>query len=235
METIIFDCDGVLVDSEVIYKSSERAFLEKVGLTYEPAEFFRRFMGRSEDSFFEEVANDHMMKHGLPLPDDFRPSLLAFQKAEFERNIQAVPGIPEMLAELDGSIPWCVASSSPTGVLNLKLQKTGLKSYFGDKVYSAQMVRHGKPEPDLFLHAAEQTGFKPYDCIVVEDSENGVTAGLRAGMEVIGFCGGGHCPEGHDRTLKKAGAHMVVRNAEELGILLKDLFKRERDEQTSLA
>lgn len=225
MKAIIYDCDGVLVDSEIIYKASERSFLKKVGLTYDDAEFFRRFMGRSEDSFFAEAASDHLSRHGRPLPDDFRASLLAHQRAEFERRLDVIAGMPELLTRF-AHVPAAVASSSATEILQMKLKKTGLLAHFGEHVYSALMVGKGKPEPDLFLHAAAQIKMAPEDCIVIEDSENGVWAGLAANMKVIGFTGGGHCPPGHAETLSRAGAHHICANAGELGAVLQEWLLR---------
>lgn len=228
MKAIIYDCDGVLVDSEVIYKASERSFLEKVGLTYETKEFFHRFMGRSEESFFAEAGADHLKKHGVPLPHNFKESLLAFQDAEFEKNLVSVPDMRELVESfLDTTI--AVASSSPTEMLHKKLDMTSMGHYFGEHIYSARMVAHGKPEPDLFLYAAQKIHTAPSDCIVIEDSGNGVIAGLRAGMTVIGFTGGGHCPDGHDDVLKSTGAHHVARTPHELKNVLSSLLKHAPD------
>lgn len=234
MKAVIFDCDGVLVDSELIYKSSERQFLENVGLTYEPAEFFRRFMGRSEDSFFEEAGKDHHAKHGRPLPDDFRPNLLADQKMRFETELKAIAGIDDMLSSLR-HVTRAVASSSPTASLDYKLGATGLKHYFGEHIYSAQQVRFGKPEPDLFLFAADRLAIAPQDCLVIEDSQNGVLAGLAAGMTVVGFTGGGHCHDTHHENLLETGAHKLARNATELQDMLLDIFKPAPDARLSSA
>ncbi len=233
MKAVIFDCDGVLVDSEVIYKASEREFLEKVGLVYETKEFFRRFMGRSEESFFEEAGNDHFAKHGKPLPHDFKENLLNYQNAEFERRLSDVPGMMNVVSSV--TIPKAVASSSPTEILHYKLNKTGYEGMFGDHVYSARMVAHGKPEPDLFLYTAEKLGIAPAQCVVIEDSQNGVIAGLRAGMIVIGFTDGGHCPEGHDQVLQETGAHYVANSVAELQQILNNLLTPAQHGQTSLA
>lgn len=223
MKAIIYDCDGVLVDSELIYKSSERMFLKNVGLVYETQEFFRRFMGRSEKSFFEEAEKDHMALHGRSLPGDFRPGLLAYQEEAFETQLAAITGM-EQVIESFLHVPYAVASSSPTKSLKYKLAKTGLLDHFGDHIYSAEMVAHGKPEPDLFLYTADKINMATKDCIVVEDSANGVIAGVRAGMTIIGFCGGGHCPEGHEANLMHAGASKVAMTPDELKTMIKSLL-----------
>lgn len=234
MKAIIFDCDGVLIDSELIYKSTEREFLEKVGLTYNPVEFFRRFMGRSEESFFEEAGKDHHAKHGLPLPHDFRDKLIEHQRLRFENELQAIGGIDAMLTDLCG-VTQAVASSSPIHSLIKKLDMTGLKHHFGDHIYSASHVKYGKPEPDLFLYAAEKLGIAPQDCLVIEDSENGVLAGLAAGMTVVGFTGGGHCHDLHHESLRSMGAHRIAHNVAELHTMLVALFKPAPDVRLSLA
>lgn len=234
MKALIFDCDGVLIDSELIYKSTEREFLEKVGLTYNPVEFFRRFMGRSEESFFEEAGKDHHALHGKPLPHDFKNRLIAHQKARFENELRAIGGIDEMLNDLR-HVTRAVASSSPIHSLIRKLEMTGLKHHFGDHIYSASHVKHGKPEPDLFLHAAAKLGVAPKDCLVIEDSENGVLAGLAAGMTVVGFTGGGHCHDLHHESLRMTGAHDIAHTAAELHTMLTRLFKPAPDARLSLA
>lgn len=234
MKAIIFDCDGVLIDSELIYKSSEQEFLEKVGLTYNPVEFFRRFMGVSEEHFFEMAGNDHHAKHGTPLPADFRTNLLANQKKRFEEELKAMAGIDAMLYDLS-HVTRAVASSSPIDSLHRKLQMTGLKHHFGDHIYSASHVKFGKPKPDLFLYAAEKIGMEPKDCLVIEDSENGVLAGLAAGMTVVGFTGGGHCHDLHHESLSKTGAHKIAHSAAELHTMLLGLFTPAPDARLSLA
>ena len=234
MKAIIFDCDGVLIDSELIYKSTEREFLEKVGLTYNPVEFFRRFMGRSEESFFEEAGKDHHALHGAPLPADFRVNLLESQKKRFEEELQAIAGIDAMLHDLK-HVTRAVASSSPIDSLIRKLEMTGLKPHFGAHIYSASHVKHGKPEPDLFLYAAEKLGVAPKDCLVIEDSENGVLAGLAAGMTVVGFTGGGHCHDLHHESLRTTGAHKIAHNTLELHAMLVDVFRPAPDARLSLA
>lgn len=230
MKAVIFDCDGVLVNSEVIYKTSERLFLERVGLVYETPDFFRRFMGRSEESFFEEAGKDHMEMHGLPLPHDFKANLLAHIHTEFETKLNSVAGMIDLV--LSVKHPKAVASSSPTQDLHLKLNKTGYQGLFGDHVYSARMVAHGKPEPDLFLYTAAKINMPPQDCVVIEDSGNGVIAGIRAGMKVIGFTDGGHCPPGHDAVLKDTGAHYVANSVNELSEILADIVKPAPDAPT---
>lgn len=234
MKAIIFDCDGVLIDSELIYKSTEREFLEKVGLTYTPVEFFRRFMGRSEESFFEEAGKDHHALHGIPLPYDFREKLIEHQRVRFENELQAIGGIDAMLTQLRG-VTQAVASSSPIHSLIRKLDMTGLKHHFGEHIYSASHVKYGKPEPDLFLHAAEKLAVAPKDCLVIEDSENGVLAGLAAGMTVVGFTGGGHCHDLHHQSLRMTGAHEIAHDAAELHAMLIDIFKPAPDARLSSA
>lgn len=234
MKAIIFDCDGVLVDSEVIYKTSELLFLERVGLFYDQKDFIKRFMGRSESHFFDMINADHIRKHGTPLPDGFYDELKAYEREQFATLLAPVPGMSDILVETV-HLPRAVASSSSIPMLDLKLGKTGFDKIFEGRVFSADMVERGKPFPDLFLYTSEKISVAPEDCVVIEDSANGVLAALAAGMTAIGFCGGGHCLDDHGDVLKEAGAHMIAKDSEELGYLLEDLFKHEQGEQLSLA
>ncbi len=234
MKCIIFDCDGVLVDSEVIYKTSELLFLKNVGLEYDPKDFMKRFMGRSESHFFEMIDSDHRTKHGRPLPPDFYDNLKAFEREQFKTTLKAVTGIENLLRQTS-HIPRAVASSSSVEMLDLKLGKTGLQKIFEGRIFSAEMVTRGKPFPDLFLYTAEKLDVSPQDCMVIEDSSNGILAARAAGMTAIGFCGGGHCLEGHDQTLSDAGAHYICQTSADLEVLINQMVTPEPDARLSLA
>ncbi len=214
MKTVIFDCDGVLVDSEIIYKKVELAALAEIGMVYEPVAFQKRFLGRGEQAFFAELEKDHQEQFRTPLPKGFPEKLMNTVKAKFEAELAAIPTIIETLATLN--VPKCVASSSGTALLHRKLALTGLADYFGDHVYSADVVAHPKPAPDLFLYVAAQMETTPENCIVVEDSRNGVLAGKAAGITTIGFIGGGHCDEEHGQTLREAGADDIIADMNDL-------------------
>ena len=204
---IIFDCDGVLVDSEVIYTAVEQEHLAGVGLEYDADEYQRRFMGLSSADYLAELDRDHRRMKGEALPADFGPSLRAACIARMKTDLSLIEGIDEVIAGFQG--PKAVASSSAPDSLVLKLDITGLRPHFDPHIYHAGQVENGKPAPDLFLMAARRLGADPSGCLVIEDSVNGVRAGLAAGMTVWGFAGGGHVGDDHAARLEDAGAHAV--------------------------
>lgn len=210
ISAVIFDCDGVLVDSEVLAIRGERQALGELGLDYSPQEYVRRFVGLHDAAFFDALREDYRARLATPPPDDFEECVLAGRRREMAA-LQAVAGAGEALREarrLVGEI--AVASSSRAHFLESKLKRMALWDDAAPHVYSADLVAHGKPAPDIFLYAAERLNVDPECCLVVEDSENGVKAGVAAGMIVCGFTGGGHCFEGHGDRLAAAGAHWLA-------------------------
>lgn len=211
---LIFDCDGVLVDSERIYVEVERSMLRAIGLDYDLATFQRRFIGLSNADFRAALADDHA-KLGLgTFPTGFWDRHHHETWRRFEAELQPPAGASAFVAALAGD--KAVASSSTVAELARKLAFVGLDRHFGGHVYSAELVRRGKPAPDLFLYAAERLARPPGDCIVIEDSENGVRAGVAAGMEVWGFVGGGHAGPDLPAKLAAAGAAAVMSDYAEL-------------------
>ena len=206
--TIIFDCDGVLVDSEVIYHSVELEFLSAIGLDYEPIAYGARFTGLHGRDFMAAIHSDYAALNKGPFPADFQQNMVAEMYRRMELELTAVDGIHELLSGHEG--PRAVASSSGLDGLRRKLEMTELAPYFAEHVYSGDQVEHGKPAPDLFLMAAARLGISPEDCIVVEDSINGVKAGVAAGMTVWGFTGAGHADTDLGSRLLEAGAHEVL-------------------------
>ena len=198
----------MLVDSEIIAVEVETALLAEIGLVYEIAEFKTRFMGMSDKAFYAALNGDCRARLGRDLPHDFRSLVDAHKHAANETRLMAVPGIDKVAARL--ALPKAVASSSDAPHLEYKLRKTGLWQHFAPHIYSADHVTHAKPAPDLFLHAAHALGTAPADCLVLEDSVNGVKAGLAAGMVVWGFAGGGHMTEALRANLLAAGAERIV-------------------------
>ena len=182
-ELIIFDCDGVLIDSERLAVPIDAVILSHFGIDMPEAEIIDRFVGRSP-SVMGELIEAHL---GHPLPDGWKqPFRHLYREAEAE--LRPVGGI-EAALDLIG-LPICVASSSEPDALRRKLELTGLYGRFAGNVFSAAEVRHGKPAPDLFLYAAERLGVEPSHCAVVEDSQYGVRAARAAGMEAFGYAGG---------------------------------------------
>lgn len=217
ISAVIFDCDGVLVDSEVIAHEVELAVLGELGLHYDPHDFIVRFMGRSDKVFFELLNADSEVRLGRPIGDEIRGPMTARYRQAIEERLTEVPGALGAVRAL--RLPKAVASSSTERGLGVKLRKVGHWDHFAPHIYSAEHVTHSKPAPDLFLLAAKSLGVAPEHCLVIEDSVNGVTAGIAAGMRVWGFSGGGHMTARLAEHLTAAGAERIVENwaeAEEL-------------------
>jgi HAD superfamily hydrolase (TIGR01509 family) len=204
---ILFDCDGVLVNSEVIAVAEETAALARFGLIYDRTEFVSRFMGLSDPDFFAALNADAEARLSQPLPEEVFAALKSAIHARYEKELVAINGAVELISAYRG--PMAVASSSHLEVLRHKLRLTGLDHLFAPHIYSGEQVARAKPAPNLFLFAAAQLGVTINDCIIIEDSINGVRAGLAAGGEVWGFTGGGYADDGHGARLAATGAHHV--------------------------
>ena len=211
---LIFDCDGVLVDSEILVQRIERAHLASIGLHYDQVEFVHRFTGTSEPEFFRRVKDDARMRLRKELSDGIIDAMKRAVHGELERALEPIAGAGEVVRGWIGL--KAVASSSSQSALQFKLSRTGLDEPFGAHVYSAELVGRGKPDPAVFLHAAERLGIDPADCAVVEDSVNGILAARRAGMLAVGFVGGAHCVHGHADRLRETGAEEVCDSFAEL-------------------
>lgn len=205
---VIFDCDGVLVDSEILALEVEQALLATLGLSYDLPTFRRRFLGMHDTAFRDALDADRRARHGIGLPADFLAETHARRHAAVQERLVEVEGAGAAARAL--ALPKAVASSTGMAFLELKLRKTGLWNLFVPHAYSADLVAHGKPAPDIFLHAASALGVDPRDCLAIEDSGNGVIAACAAGMHVWGFTGGGHCGDETAAALRGAGAHDVV-------------------------
>jgi len=219
-EAILFDCDGVLVDSEKIYVDVEREHLARIGLNYALDDYMDRFQGLGSTDFWAALDRDYQALGKGPLPDSFGPDLDAATLERIDRELSEISGIKQLLDTHRG--PRAVASSSRLERLVHKLRHTGLFGYFDPHIYSGEQVANGKPAPDLFLFAAGKLEVQPAATLVIEDSANGVKAGLAAGMTVWGFVGGGHSHDGHAEQLHAAGAHRVVDSHGNLAELLRD-------------
>jgi HAD superfamily hydrolase (TIGR01509 family) len=185
-EVVIFDCDGVLVDSELIALGVTRRMLGEAGLTLSEEETRERFLGVREDRALEGVEREL----GRALPKDFSASLGREILATFERDLKGVEGVRQAVGGLDARV--CVASSSAPERLRFALGVTGYESLFSPNIFSSVEVERGKPYPDLFLFAARAMRAPPEECLVIEDSVVGVTAARAAGMTVFGFVGASH-------------------------------------------
>jgi len=200
VDLVIFDCDGVLVDSEVISCRAHAETLTRHGYPITEQQVFERFLGRSMRHATREVEAEL----GRSLPDDFHAQVYAEIFRSFATSLQATPHVGEVLEQL--TVPACVASSGPPEKISASLNRVGLYDRFAPHIFSAVQVPNGKPAPDLFLFAAERMQTEPARCLLIEDSVAGITAAVAAGMTVFGFCGGSHCREGHAATLRTAGA-----------------------------
>ncbi|GJD94901.1 HAD family hydrolase [Methylobacterium iners] len=204
LDLVIFDCDGVLVDSEPISLRCLTDGLNRIGVPIDVDTVRVRFAGTSMPSIMDHLARDY----GIVAPEGFVAAVKAETLRAFDEGLQAMPGVAEFVAAL--TLPCCVASSSDPVRLRHSLGLTGLLHLFEGRIYSATMVSRGKPAPDLFLYAAHAMGTASERCLVIEDSVPGVTAARAAGMRVAGFTGGGHWT--HDRSgadLTGAGAGQV--------------------------
>ena len=200
-DLVIFDCDGVLVDSEPIINRARAELLAACGYQVTPEELAARFLGMSDPDMLAVIEREW----GGSLP----PSYADRVGAAIERvALPTIEGIAEVLDALP--MPYCVASSSSLDQILRKLELTGLLPRFGENLFSATMVACGQPAPDLFQHAALQMGAAPARCLIVEDSPAGIEGAVAAGMAAIGFCGGGLCRPGHGARLLSLGAAAVI-------------------------
>jgi HAD superfamily hydrolase (TIGR01509 family) len=211
---VIFDCDGVLVDSEAIYLAVDRECLEDIGLIYEDVEYRNRFIGLPDVAFYKELERDYRDRGLGQFPAGYSEIMKAKASERLERELLPMVGVGPFLTDLTGKI--AVASSSEIAALDFKLLKTNLKRFFGPHIYSGEQVARGKPDPDLFLFSAQKMAAEPAACLVIEDSVNGVRAARSAGMEVWGFAGGSHADDGLPRRLEEAGAARVFSSYEEM-------------------
>ncbi len=210
----IFDCDGVLVDSEIISCRVDAVELGRIGHNITAEEVARRFIGSATMDMLRTLAAES----DVPIPADFRAHLSACTARALETDLQPIPGIHAALAGLGGAI--CVASNSSIKRVEKSLQVTGLYDHFSPNIFSAEHVEKPKPAPDVYHHAARSMSVLASECLVIEDSTTGVSAAVAAGMRVIGFTGGSHITAGHGDRLRAAGAFTIVHTMADLAPLL---------------
>ena len=189
-DLIIFDCDGVLVDSEPISIAVLLDVMASAGHVMDEKTAYRLFLGRSMATTIELLRDDF----GFVVTSAHLEQARAALNDRFRRELKPIPGVKAALGKLPG--PRCIASSSKPERIRLSLSVTGLLDQFEPHIYSASMVERGKPAPDLFLYAARDMGAEPERCLVIEDSPAGVEAAKAAGMRVFGFTGGSHALAG---------------------------------------
>lgn len=204
---VIFDCDGVLADSEPIDNEVVSSLLKELGHDIEPDEIGIKCSGLTDEAMWLMFEGEL----GRRLPTDIKERWERTIIARFREQLLPMPGVVEIVRRLDTeNIPFCVASNGSLRKIESILDITGLTEYFGGRLFSATQVANGKPAPDLFLLAAKRMGVPPKGCIVIEDSRPGVQAGLAAGMTVLGFC-----PNGDVWNLKRLG----IQTFEEMDLL----------------
>jgi HAD superfamily hydrolase (TIGR01509 family) len=201
---IIYDFDGVIADSEVLANLVLAEAVSSLGLPTTLEDSITRYMGKR----WGEVVAAVEAGTGQRLPEAFLAELKRATLARFREALQPVPGVMEFITRYPAP-PRCIASSSSVERLEVCIDVLALRHHFPDAVFSADLVPHGKPHPDIFLYAADRIGVAPEDCLVIEDSPNGVRAGVAAGMCVVGLCAGGHVRAGHAERLREAGAEHI--------------------------
>ncbi len=216
VELIIFDCDGVLIDSEVIACRIEAEELGRAGYPVTVDEIASRFTGIPSAAMYETIGREH----DRPVPVELGGRIRALIHEAVANELEAVPGVHDTLAAISHEV--CVASTSSLDYLAIALGRVALHDRFAPNIFSGQQVKRPKSAPDLFLFAASEMGVGPERCLVIEDSVAGVTGGRDAGMRVLGFTGGGHCVDGHAARLTDAGAERVFDDMSRLPTMLSD-------------
>jgi HAD superfamily hydrolase (TIGR01509 family) len=215
IDLIIFDCDGVLVDSEVISCRAHANALTLHGYPISSEQVSRRFLGRSTKQANLEIETEL----GRKLPEAYHGDLQDELFRSFEADLEAIRGIHDVLDVVTQAV--CVASSGSHQRMQVSLGSTGLHERLAPNIFSSSQVKNGKPAPDLFLFAADQMGVPPERCVVIEDSLAGIAGARAAGMTVFGFCGGSHCGDGHAETLLQAGANLTFADMHQLPELVR--------------
>ena len=215
---VIFDCDGVLVDSEPIINRAHAEVLTACGYPITEKALVERFCGMSDREMLEIIEREW----GRALPASYAERVGSMIEAGFRQSLAPIEGVPEIPDSL--TLPVCVASRSSLEQIRQKLAITGLLGRFGEHLFSAAMVARGKPAPDLFLYAAQDLMTAPDRCLVIEDSPAGIDAALAAGMTAIGFSGGSHCGPEHGVRLQRHGAALVMDDMHELAAAMAKLI-----------
>ena len=215
---VIFDCDGVLIDSEIVVCRLTGELLTGLGYPITTEEVIRRFAGRPERGMIADIEADW----GRSVPPEFFPEVRRRIEHAYATELRIMPGIAGLLDRLRTRV--CVASSAYPAKLRLGLEAVGLHDRFAPNIVSASVVAHGKPAPDVFVYAAGWMRTPVADCLVIEDSVAGVRAAIAAGMRAFGFVGGRHCDPAHRDRLLEAGAEKVMASFDEFDALLPSAF-----------
>jgi HAD superfamily hydrolase (TIGR01509 family) len=217
VDLIIFDCDGVLVDSEVISCRAHAETLTRHGYPITADQVLTRFLGVSD----REARQTIEAELGRKLPDDFESQMKQAALQRYADDLRHIPYINEAIAAI--ALPKCVASSGTPEKIRHGLTCAGLFDLLAPNIFSATQVKRGKPAPDLFLFAADRMQASPARCLVIEDSVAGITGALAADMTVLGFHGGSHCRPGYADTLRAAGATVTFDDMRQLPGLIAEI------------
>ncbi|SCX18049.1 HAD family hydrolase [Agrobacterium rosae] len=211
-DLIIFDCDGVLVDSEIIAAQVEARLLTDAGYPISTEEMGERFSGMTWKNILLEVEREA----SIPLSASLLEKSEKLLDARLERDVKVIEGVKTALSRL--TLPRCICSNSSSARLEMMLTKVGLKPYFDGHIYSAKDLGADrvKPKPDIFLHGAKQFNVSPDRVVVIEDSVHGIKGARAAGMRVIGFTGASHTYPSHADRLTDAGAETVIARMQDL-------------------
>ena len=207
---IIFDCDGVLVDSEPLSMRADVELLARHGVSITAEEAHHRFVGLTFETMQATLERDL----GRALPPTLRAEKDRLLLELYQKHLREVPGVRKVL-HLLGGVPG-IASNSPRDRVVVALALTGLQDFFEHRITTYEEVRLGKPAPDIYIRAAEKAGAEPGDCLVIEDSLTGATAALRAGCQVFGFTATHMNPERHGEALRQIGVETVFHGMDDL-------------------
>ncbi len=216
-DAILFDFDGVLLESEAAGNRQIAAYLTSIGHPTSPEDSMANFMGLSGAHFLGAIET----WIGRAIPEDFHAVRAEEDARVLEEGLPAVAGAIRFVEELPKSLPRAIASSSRTKWIDRHLRHLGIRDCFGDHIYSGyEHVERGKPAPDLYLYAAAQLGVPIERCVILEDSPVGVTGAVASGADVIGLCAGSHCAPGHAERLRALGVNLIAQDFEEVARLI---------------
>ncbi|MEG3176729.1 HAD family phosphatase [Sphingomonas sp. RB3P16] len=216
-DAILFDFDGVLIESEAVGNRQIAAYLTSIGHPTTPADSFANFMGLSGAAFTDAIER----WIGRSLPDDFHVARKAEDERVMRAGVDAVEGAVRFVLDLPPTLPKAIASSSSTAWIARHLDHIGLRAAFGDRLFSGkEHVVNGKPAPDIYLHAAAALGVEIARCVIIEDSPVGATGAVASGAHVVGFVGGTHCGPDHADKLRAIGVHDVATDFAEIARLI---------------
>lgn len=216
---ILFDCDGTLVDSEILAQRATLNLLIKRGIPLSAAVYSQRYAGLRGEEIVALIGEEY--KHDFP--HDFIDEMNYAIHDRIYRDLEPIAGVPELLNSL--RLPKAVVSNGSLRHVQSSLNKVELAHHFNERYFTYDMVPNPKPAPDVYLHALKALGLQPHETVVIEDSPTGVKSAVGANIPVIGFAGASHIGNGHGELLKKHGAQYLANNMDELKTILVEAFR----------